>query len=409
MFVAQSSSAHPHQKRLENVKCIVLGGANAGKTSILRKYFHGNFDPSRRPTVGSDFYSKKLTIAGQGKDENDDNHNDNAERRLDGEEKKEPHLFMPISEDGDAVLSMQIWDTPGRERFAANQTKPMYTAAFSDNFFRNADAALLVYDITSSTSFTHVLKWYEDLMLRIRRLEANGQRTRPFPVLVVANKLDILRCRDEHLARQHPSVDQRDVMGILGKNFRGKDSHYEYTVSTVQPESGTNPSPTGKQIPVQSDQRPRHEISTYMGTGHQTNYLQSVLNNDVQIGSYLESLLSTEDLSHPDIDMVRLWCMRNGLQHLEVSALDGTGVEELIGEMLSSVLKARQAPTCQLPQSSEPPEASQEFIYRNRELDLHRRYGSDSHPCFSLLSWCFPGTKSNSTSGRDDIWYDRRS
>jgi hypothetical protein len=38
---------------------------------------------------------------------------------------------------------------------------------------------------------------------------------------------------------------------------------------------------------------------------------------------YVDSVLNTEDISHPDRDMVLLWCMRNGLTHMEVSALDG--------------------------------------------------------------------------------------
>ena len=71
--------------------------------------------------------------------------------------------------------------------------------------------------------------------------------------------------------------------------------------------------------------RSRFEISTYgiIGTGDQISFLeQNYFNNDVR-GSYLESLLSTEDGSHPDKDMVLLWCYRNGLNHHEVSALDG--------------------------------------------------------------------------------------
>ena len=62
-----------------------------------------------------------------------------------------------------------------------------------------------------------------------------------------------------------------------------------------------------------------------MGTGDETTYLEYVLgkSSGAADGSYLESLLSTEDKSHPDKDMVLLWCMRNGLQHVEVSALEG--------------------------------------------------------------------------------------
>jgi small GTP-binding protein len=360
---------------IKKLKFIVLGGANAGKTSILRKYFHGNFDPARRPTVGSDFYTKKMSnpVTERGEDDSS-----SAE-----DEKKETGPTV-THEHPKAMLSMQVWDTPGRERFAANQTKPMYTAAFSDSFFKNADAALMVYDITSSTSFTHVLKWYEDLMMRIRRLEASGGRTRPFPVLIVGNKIDILRERDTHPSRQRAVVPQRDVMGLLDTSFRGKDSHYEYTASAPQNDSTTSLS-SGKKREKKID-RNRHELSTYMGTGEKTNYLQAVLNNEVQIGSYLESLLSTEDGSHPDRDMVLLWCMRNGLKHMEVSALDGTGIEELVNEAINMALEAGESLTSS---SIDPENESTQVLKlaelgRNDELDLHGRYVPKEQSCFTL-------------------------
>jgi len=366
------------------LKFIVLGGANAGKTSILRNYFHGNFDPARRPTVGSDFYTKKMPLPAKDEDKDD------SSSGLD-EEKKEGGPFTVTRQHPKAMLSMQVWDTPGRERFAANQTKPMYTAAFSDNFFKSADAGVLVYDITSSTSFTHVLKWYEDLMARIRRLEASGGRTRPFPVLIVGNKIDILRDRDTHPSQQRTGVPQRDVMGMSGKDFRGKYSHYEYTAcppaATETPTSSTSLSSSGKKKRKTKTDRNRHELSTYMGTGDQTNYLQAVLNNDVQIGSYLESLLSTEDGSHPDKDMVLLWCMRNGLKHMEVSALDGTGIDEMINEVVDMAVEASKSTTSTaitepVPTSNQAA-TSADFL-RNDELDLHGRYGPKAKSCFLL-------------------------
>jgi hypothetical protein len=164
------------------------------------------------------------------------------------------------------------------------------------------------------------------------------------------------------------SVPQRDVMGFQGSSFRGKDSRYEYRASSNCSSSNSSPRNQSKQfIGVSSSLSPssssanlkstttaapmspqskrnshkkitkksknanqpdkrknRFEISTYMGTGGQTSYLKAVLSNECVRGSYLESLLSTEDRSHPDKDMVLLWCMRNGLKHVEVSALDGT-------------------------------------------------------------------------------------
>lgn len=386
----QSVSAPAPIKKL---KFIVLGGANAGKTSILRKYFHGLFDPARRPTVGSDFFTKKMehTVNNRNNKERDDNDESTS---CHVEETKESSSLTIQHDHPRAALSMQVWDTPGRERFAANQTKPMYTAAFSDNFFKSADAALLVYDITSSTSFTHVLKWYEDLMTRIRRLEASGGRTRPFPVLIVGNKIDILRERATHPSRQLAVVRQRDVMGMQGKIFRGKDSHYEYTASAPP---RTEPVPSSSSLPSlhtgparrTTTDRNRHELSTYMGTDEKTNYLQAVLNNDVQIGSYLESLLSTEDGSHPDKDMVLLWCMRNGLKHMEVSALDGTGLDELMDMAIDMALEAGNTVTTNaalIVNNGDHPSAGLPSIElkRNDELDLHRRYGAKSKTCFFL-------------------------
>ena len=269
---------------------------------------------------------------------------------------------------------------PGRERYAANR-KPMYTAAFSDNFFKDADAALLVYDMTSSTSFNHVLKWHADLMERIRRLEALKVRTRPFPVLVVANKIDILKQRDTCTDRQQAAVPQRDVMGMVSQPFRGKDSIYEYTATAIT--AGTA---------SESDNAPmrnRFELSTYMGTGEKTNYLEAVLNNDEMKGSYLESLLSTEDTSHPDRDMVLLWCMRNGLKHLEVSALDGAGISELFDEMIrigmdssSHTLPKKLEDPAKSKRSNETLNYETMLLKRNDELDLHRRYSPKG------MHWC---------------------
>jgi hypothetical protein len=140
--------------------------------------------------------------------------------------------------------------------------------------------------------------------------------------------MDILK-QDTRQSREKAVVTQRDIMGLVGKTFRGKDSRYEYSASPPKAPASSassvvsSSSNKSKQQQQQRSHRNRVEISTYMGTGDQTSYLEAVLNNEVVRGSYLESLLSTEDGSHPDKDMVLLWCMRNGIEHMEVSALDG--------------------------------------------------------------------------------------
>lgn len=257
----------------ERVKCIVLGAAGAGKTSILRRYFNNTFSDYRVPTQGSDFYTGRVRNPLL-------SHTDNNE-----DEKKE---HAPVD------VSLTIFDTAGRERFVAGR-KTKYTAALSDEFFRHADAAMLVYDATSSTSFTQLLKWHADLMTRMKELSITRM-----PLLIVANKMDIFGQKLEPQQRR-TAVTQRDVMGLKG-DFRGKDMPYEYRASP----------PSDKMLNDKDNGR-RVEISTYMATGDTWTTDQM----------YVDSVLNTEDISHPDRDMVLLWCMRNGLKHIEVSALEG--------------------------------------------------------------------------------------
>jgi small GTP-binding protein len=47
------------------------------------------------------------------------------------------------------TIKFEIWDTAGQERYHA--LTPMY--------YRNANAAVVVFDVTNSTSFERAQKW----------------------------------------------------------------------------------------------------------------------------------------------------------------------------------------------------------------------------------------------------------
>ena len=67
---------------------------------------------------------------------------------------------------GDKRLSLAIWDTAGQERFHA--LGPIY--------YRDADAALLVYDITDADSFKKVKSWVKELRKMARRRRPPARR-----------------------------------------------------------------------------------------------------------------------------------------------------------------------------------------------------------------------------------------
>ena len=98
-------------------KILIVGDINAGKTSILDQFTNQHFDGSYISTIGIDFNVKILSI-----------------------------------KDGINV-KLQIWDTCGQERFRA----------LTRSYYRNADAIIIVYDITSTKSFENAKIWIKEV------------------------------------------------------------------------------------------------------------------------------------------------------------------------------------------------------------------------------------------------------
>lgn len=112
-------------------------------------------------------------------------------------------------------------------------------------------------------------------------------------------------------------------------------------------------------------------------------------------GSYLESLLCAEDASHPDREMVLLWCMRNALKMYEVSAATGEGVDEAIEALVHLALEARDKEAVAAAASSSSTESNgnkatdpnPSFLQRNQKLDLQKRYApKEKVNCFSFIA-----------------------
>ncbi|CAE7146336.1 unnamed protein product [Rhizoctonia solani] len=98
-----------------DAKVVIMGSAGVGKTSLVMRYVEGRFGQTTT-TTGAFFYSKKAIVDG-------------------------------------TKVRLQIWDTAGQERFRS--MAPMY--------YRGASAAILVYDITSASSFEDVKLWIDEL------------------------------------------------------------------------------------------------------------------------------------------------------------------------------------------------------------------------------------------------------
>jgi small GTP-binding protein len=121
-------------------KILVIGESNVGKTSIILRYTENSFNESGISTCGVDVKCKYVSL-------------DNLKIRLD------------------------IWDTAGQERFRG----------LAKNYFRGANAFILVYDITNKNSFTKLSGWIKDAKEKIER---------EYKMIVVGNKKD---CKKERV------------------------------------------------------------------------------------------------------------------------------------------------------------------------------------------------------------------
>ena len=73
-------------------------------------------------------------------------------------------------------MTMQIWDTAGQEKFQSVQGV----------FYKGSDACMLVYDITSVSSFQGLNKWKEEFLSH-----ANASNPDAFPFVLIGNKADL--------------------------------------------------------------------------------------------------------------------------------------------------------------------------------------------------------------------------
>lgn len=102
-------------------KLVIIGNKSVGKTSLVKRYTDNTFTNSVESTIGAQFCSKIVVL--------------------------EP---TPGNE---VRVKLQIWDTAGEEKFRS--ITPMY--------YKNANAVVLVYDVTNEGSFESLSSWYQEV------------------------------------------------------------------------------------------------------------------------------------------------------------------------------------------------------------------------------------------------------
>lgn len=98
------------------VKVVLLGDSGVGKSSIVLRFVADNFKSDAEATIGASYMGKILQF-------------------------------------NDKMIKFNIWDTAGQERYHS----------LAKMYYRDATAAIMVYDITKKDSFDGLKRWHKEL------------------------------------------------------------------------------------------------------------------------------------------------------------------------------------------------------------------------------------------------------
>ena len=148
----KSTPKEEEKTKIIETKIVLLGDVSVGKTSIASRYCKNSFNEHHINTIGGAYQQQKVVL------------------------------------DNGSMIKLHIWDTSGQERFRA----------MTNLYYRDAQVALLTYDITNESSFSSIEFWIQELKYKVE----NGDMI----LCLVGNKCDV-------------NSNERKVMTTRGKNF----------------------------------------------------------------------------------------------------------------------------------------------------------------------------------------------
>ncbi|CCD23531.1 Rab family GTPase YPT52 NDAI_0B04980 [Naumovozyma dairenensis CBS 421] len=155
-------------------KLVLLGDSSVGKSSIVHRFVKDSFDELRESTIGAAFLAQTIKI----KD-------------------------TETQEDID--IKFEIWDTAGQERYKS--LAPMY--------YRNANAALVVYDLTQKNSLSKAMSWVDELKSKV------GDED--LVIYLVGNKLDLCDNVENRGGKEQEEEENKRVVTTQEADSYAKD------------------------------------------------------------------------------------------------------------------------------------------------------------------------------------------
>ena len=167
-------------------KYIIIGDPSVGKSNLLMKFAHNKFTDEYQATIGVEFGAKNIEI-----------------------NKK--------------TYRIQIWDTAGQENFRS----------ITRAYYKNSVCAMVVYDITSRSSFEHIVNWIEDV---------HNQSPKTVTIVLIGNKIDL---EDKRVVSFDEGNDFAMKNGIIfmetsAKSGEGVDEIFKKSAEEIEKKMAQN-------------------------------------------------------------------------------------------------------------------------------------------------------------------------
>ena len=120
--IKEDNQQEEEKTKSYEAKIVLLGDVSVGKTAIAARYCKKTFNDNHVNTIGGAYLQQKVML-----------------------------------ENG-TVVKLHVWDTSGQERFRA----------MTNLYYRDAQVAILTYDITNSSSFESLNFWIKELQYKVQ-------------------------------------------------------------------------------------------------------------------------------------------------------------------------------------------------------------------------------------------------
>jgi small GTP-binding protein domain len=148
------------------VKVVLLGDSGVGKSSIVLRFVADNFKADAEATIGASYMGKILQF-------------------------------------NEKMIKFNIWDTAGQERYHS----------LAKMYYRDANAAIMVYDITKKGSFEGLKRWHKEL---------TEFGPKDIAILIAGNKEDLVE--EEATSPEEAQAFARSI-GALYKKTSAKTNY----------------------------------------------------------------------------------------------------------------------------------------------------------------------------------------